>query len=87
MKIIKYEDYINTYAKLGDSLVEWLCISNFKLHECFGAIVIAVVIFRYPMARPGRFHAAHTQQAASLRLLSQPAWNDVGGWRRYWIEK
>ncbi len=36
----------------------------------------------YAVASPGRFHATlQTQQAASLlRLLSQPAWNDVVGW-------
>ena len=27
----------------------------------------------------GRFHAAQTQPAASLRLPQQPAWNDARG--------
>ncbi len=31
----------------------------------------------YAVASPGRFHAAQTQPAASLRLPSQPAWNDA----------
>jgi hypothetical protein len=52
---------------------------NVKSPMCFGATVTAVVIFRYPTASLGRFHAAQTQPAASLRLLSQPTWNDARG--------
>ena len=32
------------------------------------------------MASLGRFHAAQTQPAASLRLPAQPARNDVASW-------
>ena len=85
---------IRPSAKIVQSIGEFnlLCSfggSNFKSPVCFGATATTVVIFRERIVHRVRNGCATPRGVSilwqslgdsTLRLLSQPTWNDVVGW-------
>ncbi len=80
-KIVRSIGDFNSLCNFGES--------NFNTPICAGALVTAVVIFRYRMLHRVRNGYAtprgvpilwQAEGDSTLRLLSQPAWNDVVGW-------